>query len=51
MLLSMKIQNLQQESGMLLTVNQKVFIHTKIKSNFQQVHQNQVFVIILIHMF
>ena len=30
----MKIQNLQQENGMLLTVNQKVFIHTKIKSNF-----------------
>ena len=27
-------QNLQQKNGMLLTVNQKVFIHTKIQSNF-----------------
>ena len=38
MVLTMKTQNLQQEqqnkNGMLLTVNQKVFIHTKIQSNF-----------------
>ena len=26
--------NLQQKSGMLLTVSQKVIIHTKIQSNF-----------------
>ena len=30
----MNIQNLQQKNGTLLTVNQKVFIHTKMKSNF-----------------
>ena len=29
-----KIQNLQQKNGMLLIVNQKVIIHTKIQSNF-----------------
>ena len=32
--LAIKIQNLQQENGMLLIVNQKVIIHTKIQSNF-----------------
>ena len=31
--LAIKIQNLQQENGMLLIVNQKVIIHTKIQSN------------------
>ena len=34
MVLTMKTQNLQQKNDMLLTVNQKVIIHTKIKSNF-----------------
>ena len=47
----MSIQNLQQKNGKLLTVKQRVTIHTKTQSNFQQVHQNQVFVIILMHMF
>ena len=31
MVLKMKIQNLQQKNGMLLTVSQKVIIHTKIQ--------------------
>ena len=31
---AMQIQNLQQKNVMLLTVNQKVFIHTKMKSKF-----------------
>ena len=31
---TMKIQNFQQKNGMLLTVSQKVIIHTKIQSNF-----------------
>ena len=30
----MNTQNLQQKNGTLLTVNQKVFIHMKIQSNF-----------------
>ena len=30
----MKTQNLQQKKGKLLTMNQRVNIHTKIKSNF-----------------
>ena len=34
MIQTMKIQNLQQKNGMLLVVNQKVIIHTKIQSNF-----------------
>ena len=34
MVLTMKIQNLKQKNGMLLTVNQKVIVQTKIKSNF-----------------
>ena len=33
-----KNSKLQQKNGMLLIVNQKVIIHTKIQSNFQQVH-------------
>ena len=33
-----KIQNLQQKSGILLIVNQKVIIHTKIRLNFSQIH-------------
>ena len=47
----MKTQNLLQKNGMLLTVSQKVIVHPKIESNFQQVYQNQVFVIVLMHMF
>ena len=31
--LTIKIQNLRRENGMILTVNQKVFIHTKMKSS------------------
>ena len=34
MILTIKIQNLQQKNGMLLIVNQKVFIHINMKSNF-----------------
>ena len=34
MVLTMKTQNLQQKNDMPLTVNQKVFIHMKIQSNF-----------------
>ena len=34
---------------MLLIVNQKVIIHMKIQSNFEQIHENQFFVIILIY--
>ena len=30
----MNTQNLQQKNDTLMTVNQKVFIHTKIQSNF-----------------
>ena len=33
-----KNSKLQQKNGMLLIVNQKVITHTKIQSNFQQVH-------------
>ena len=38
--------NLQQKKGMLLTFNQKLFIHTKIQSN-----KFIIQVIILMHMF
>ena len=37
------------KNGMLLIVNQKVIIHMKIQSNFEQIHENQFFVIILIY--
>ena len=36
--LTMKIHNLQQKNGMLLIVNQNVFILTKMKLSFSQVH-------------
>ena len=39
-------QNLQQKIRTLLTASQKVIIQMKIQSNFQQIHQNQVFVFI-----
>ena len=39
-------QNLQQKISTLLTASQKVIIQMKIQSNFQQIHQNQVFVFI-----
>ena len=34
MVLTIKTQTLQQKNGMLLTLNKKVGIHTKIQSNF-----------------
>ena len=36
MVLTMKTQNLQQKNDILLTVRQKVIIHTKIPSNFNK---------------
>ena len=35
---TMKIQNLQQKNGILLTVKQMVIIYPIMKLNFQQVH-------------
>ena len=39
------------KNGMLLTVSQKVILHTKIQSNLQQSQLSQIFVIILMHIF
>ena len=39
------------KNGMLLTVRQKVILHTKIQSNLQQSQLSQIFVIILMHIF